>query len=206
MDVTGAVINYLKADPRLYAALVSGLTAVTDFGTTAPSTTTITMVTDQTMLYPVGSVIGVTVAGVLKFGTVKTITSSLLTLTEAILTTGAGAITTLGYARVYRADFPSFQQLPAVMVTKVDDLRGNHSSTTKYSAARVQVTSYAKTDSAADEVSELVADALDTLVNTNIAGLRIISCFDAGTVPDSSPKTPLYIYHRDFRITYSVRL
>jgi hypothetical protein len=108
--------------------------------------------------------------------------------------------------RVYRADFPSFQQLPAVKVEKIDDLRGGHSSHTKYSTARVQVTSYAKTDAEADSVNELVGDALDCIQNTVTGRLYLISCRDAGVVPDSNPKVPIYVYHRDFTVMYSVRI
>jgi len=105
--------------------------------------------------------------------------------------------------RVVNAPFPQF---PSVVVQKVDDLRGDHTSTGRYSTARIQCSSFAKTDSEADEVSELIADALDATVNTVIGGLYIVSCFDAGVVPDNDPKVPLYVYHRDFRIMYSVRI
>lgn len=108
--------------------------------------------------------------------------------------------------RISRATNSPFPKLPSVVVSKIDDVRGNHSSTSRYSIARVQCSCYANTDTEADEVSELVADALDATVNTVIGGLYIISCFDAGTVPDSNPKTSVYVYNRDFRVAYSVRI
>ena len=112
----------------------------------------------------------------------------------------------LGTVRVSRAINTPFTQLPAIVVSKIDDKRGNHSSTSRYSTARIQVSCAAKTDTEADEVSEMVADRLDGKVNTVMGGMDIISCFDAGMRSDDNPKIPLYLKHRDFMVKYSVRI
>jgi hypothetical protein len=113
--------------------------------------------------------------------------------------------------RVDRVINSPFPQLPSIVVAKVDDVRSAGSSTGRYSTARIQCSSYAKTDSEAAEVSELIADALDRLKNmvigtTSTDYALIVGIEDAGTVPDSQPKVPLYVYHRDFLVEYNIKL
>jgi hypothetical protein len=113
--------------------------------------------------------------------------------------------------RVFREITSNFPGLPCIVVAKIDDLRSPGSSTGRYSVARIQCSSYATTDAAADELSELIADALDrtknTMTGTVLAdAVQVIGIDDAGTVPDSDPKIPVYIYHRDFIIEYSIKL
>lgn len=116
-------------------------------------------------------------------------------------------ITAKAETRITQAVTTNFPQLPAIVVSKVSDIRDTHSSTANYSTARIQCTSYAKTDAEADELSELIADCLDTLTNTIInSRVKIVECFDAGMVPGNNPKIPIYVYHRDFRIVYQVKL
>ena len=116
-------------------------------------------------------------------------------------------ITAKAETRITQAVTTNFPQLPGIVVSKVSDIRDTHSSTANYSTARIQCTSYAKTDAEADELSELIADCLDTLTNTIInSRVKIVECFDAGMVPDNNPKIPIYVYHRDFRIVYQVKL
>ena len=80
--------------PAGLATTWKGLTATTDYNTTPASTSTITMVTDQTgdILpgYPLKYVIG----GITYYGRVKTITSNLLTVQGAPL---SGTITSLSW-------------------------------------------------------------------------------------------------------------
>jgi hypothetical protein len=108
--------------------------------------------------------------------------------------------------RVFREITSNFPGMPCIVVAKIDDLRTAGSSTGRYSVARIQCSSYATTDAAADELSELVADALDRIKNTVIGTVSVIGIDDAGSVPDSDPKIPVYIYHRDFMVEYSQKL
>ncbi|RPI89195.1 MAG: hypothetical protein EHM40_21255 [Chloroflexi bacterium] len=108
---------------------------------------------------------------------------------------------------IYRVgEIPSFPQFPVIEISKVDNLRGDHTSTSKNSTTRIQCTITAKNDPDADGLTELVGHRLDCKTNTAIGTAYIIQSFDAGVTSDHSPKIPLYVYHRDFRIMYSVRI
>lgn len=76
----------------------SSLTASTDFSTTAASTSTITMVTDQTANISPGMAIKFTLSGTVYYAICSAITSSLLTISGAPLTTTASALTALSYS------------------------------------------------------------------------------------------------------------
>ncbi len=75
------------------------LTATTDFSMTAPTTSTITMVTDQTANIKVGMPLRYTISSVVYYGLCSAITSNLLTIEGAPLTTGAGDLTALAYGQ-----------------------------------------------------------------------------------------------------------
>jgi len=112
--------------------------------------------------------------------------------------------------RVFRELIGNFPGLPCIVVSKVDDVRDIGSSTGRYSTARVQCSSYASTDAAADELSELVADALDRQRNTTFGTtaadyVQIVGVNDAGSVSDSNAKILAQIYHRDFVIEYLIK-
>jgi len=76
------------------------LTATTDFATTAPSTSTITMNADKTATVKAGHALKWKSSGTLYYGQVVSITASLLTVrgTAQGLTTSAGALTELYYS------------------------------------------------------------------------------------------------------------
>ena len=74
------------------------LVATTNFSTTAASTSTITMVIDQTTNILVGYAIKFTLSGVVYYAQVTAITASLMTIRGAPLTTGAGNLTALSYS------------------------------------------------------------------------------------------------------------
>lgn len=76
---------------------LTALTLSTDFSGTAPSTSTITMLTDQTANIAVGAQVRVQYASTYHFTTVQAITSGLLTLTESTLPLTAGAIQAVAY-------------------------------------------------------------------------------------------------------------
>lgn len=78
----------------------TGLVSATDFSTTAASTSTITMVTDQTTIIRAGTPIKFTLSGVDYYAICTAITASLLTIGGAPLTTGAGALTALSYGLI----------------------------------------------------------------------------------------------------------
>ena len=75
----------------------ASLVSVDDFSTTAPSTSTITMVTDRTAEIRVGTPIRFALSGVPFYAICTAITSSLLTIAGAPLTTGAGDLTALSF-------------------------------------------------------------------------------------------------------------
>jgi hypothetical protein len=113
--------------------------------------------------------------------------------------------------RVFREIIGNFPGLPCIVVSKVDDMRTAGTSTGRYSIARIQCSCYASSDAAADELSELVADALDRQRNagfgtTSSDYVMIVGVNDAGTVSDSNPKILAQIYHRDFLVEYNVKL
>jgi hypothetical protein len=73
------------------------LAATTDFATTAPSTSTITMNTDQTANIAIGAPIRYTFNGTVLYGQVTALTSSLMTFRGSAITTGAGLLTALSW-------------------------------------------------------------------------------------------------------------
>ena len=75
----------------------TALTATTDFATTAPGTSTITMNTDQTANIKIGSPIKYTFNGTVLYGQVTALTSSLMTIRGSAITTGAGLLTALSW-------------------------------------------------------------------------------------------------------------
>ena len=103
--------------------------------------------------------------------------------------------------RVYRAKLPKKPTLPAIVVTKVDDIRPND-TIEAYGRARIQVTALASSDGLTDNISGLVADALNSVVNTYLTGVIIVSIEDAGAVSDNNPDADTWMYHRDFMVNY----
>ena len=110
--------------------------------------------------------------------------------------------------RVYRKNLPANPTFPAIAVSKVDDIRDSDSNTGRSGHVRIQCTSFSKIgDGEADNLSELIGDALHGTVNTFLTAgtdkVYVIGIEDAGVVPDVNTEIPLYLYHRDFRILYS---
>lgn len=85
------------------------MTATTDFATTAPSTSTVTMNTNQTGNIPVGTFIKYVYNGVTYRGIITALTSSLLTFAGPVIATGAGLLTALSYYN------PSIQVDPIII-------------------------------------------------------------------------------------------
>lgn len=111
-DIPGAlavcILEYNLANTRwelLNPAVSAGgtskwtaLVATTDFSTTAASTSTITMATDQTANILVGYAIKFTLSAVVYYAQVTALSASLMTIRGAPLTTGAGDLTALSYS------------------------------------------------------------------------------------------------------------
>jgi len=76
------------------------LVGSTDFATTAVSTSTVTMVTDQTATIKVGMALKFTLSGTTYYAICTAITSSLLTIAGPPLTTTASALTALSYGLI----------------------------------------------------------------------------------------------------------
>ena len=103
--------------------------------------------------------------------------------------------------RVYRAELPIAPTFPAIVVSKVDDIRPNDTDE-PYGRARIQVTMFASSDGLADDISGLVADALNQVVNTYLTSVIIVAIEDAGTYCDHNPDASIWMYHRDFMVNY----
>lgn len=114
------------------------------------------------------------------------------------------AVAAVVSTRVYRAILPTNPTFPAITVSRVDNKRLIECHAGGRNAmSRIQVSSWASSDGVADNLSELVADSLNRVTSANLSpGVWIVSIFDAGTVPDSNPDIPVYIYHRDFLVKY----
>jgi hypothetical protein len=111
------------------------------------------------------------------------------------------AISTAVSTRVYRAELPITPTLPAIVVSKIDDIRPNNTSE-PYGNSRIQVTVFASSDGLADDTSGKVADALNQVVNTMLTGVIIVNIEDAGTFSDNNPDAGIWMYHRDFMVNY----
>lgn len=87
----------------LYKTITSdgwiALTATTDFSTTAASTSTATMNTDQTANIAVGYELRYTTGGTVRYGVVDAIAANLLTIGGYPFTAGAGNLTALAYRK-----------------------------------------------------------------------------------------------------------
>ena len=112
-------------------------------------------------------------------------------------TTVAGKVST----RVYRAELPISPTLPAIVVSKVDDVRPNDTCS-PYGRSRIQVTIFATSDGLADDISGMVADSLNQVVNTYLTTVGIVGIEDAGTRSDNNPDAGIWMYHRDFMVNY----
>jgi hypothetical protein len=64
------------------------------------------------------------------------------------------------------------------------------------------VTVLAASDGVTDNISGLVADALNSVVNTYLTGVIIVAIEDAGAVTDNNPDADTWMYHRDFMVNY----
>lgn len=115
------------------------------------------------------------------------------------------AIAAIVSTRVYRATLPKNPTFPAIVVAKIDNSRPNDTTTGRYARSRIQCTTFAASDGAADNLSELIADNLNGLTNTYLSspGIYVVSIFDEGTVPDNNPEIGLWTYHRDFQVDYA---
>lgn len=154
----------------------TALTSTTDFSTTAASTSTITMNTDQRTNIKPGYAIRFTLSGTTYYAICTAITSSLLTIAGAPLTTGAGALTALAYANesklmVMKIDVPGYYEDASDSALVLHDL--NTSILWRYPAAyAVAFRVWSKIHDTASAGSVQVYINGATLCTTS-AGLRI---------------------------------
>lgn len=108
--------------------------------------------------------------------------------------------------RIYRyGSVPSNPTLPYIIVSRVSGIRTNdgHTGMCRYQKTRIQCSTFASTDQIADNLSELIADSLNTVTSTSLSpGVYVIDIYDAGTVPDNNPAVPVFMYHRDFIVRH----
>ena len=103
--------------------------------------------------------------------------------------------------RVYRATLPVGPTLPAIVVSKIDDIRPND-TWMPYGRSRIQITAFSTSDGQADDLSGMVADSLNITINTILNGINIVAIEDAGTFSDNNPDAGIWMYHRDFMVNY----
>ena len=103
--------------------------------------------------------------------------------------------------RIYRAELPIGPTLPAIVVSKIDDIRPNETFE-PYGRSRIQTTVFATSDGAADNLSGMIVDSLNQVVNTYLTGVIIVAIEDAGTFSDNNPDAGIWMYHRDFMVNY----
>jgi len=103
--------------------------------------------------------------------------------------------------RVYRAQLPIAPTFPAIVVSKIDDVRPNDTDQ-PYARARIQVTTFASSDGLADDICGVVADALNQVVNTYLTSVIIVAIEDVGAYTDHNPDASIWMYHRDFMVNY----
>jgi len=112
-------------------------------------------------------------------------------------------------ARVHRSQLPKYPTFPAITVTRIDKIRDTDTSMGRYAHARIQCTTWATSDGAAENLAELVADSLHRTINTILTAgsgtVYVVSMKDAGGIPDMDMEIPLYMEHRDFLIMYSYK-
>ena len=104
-------------------------------------------------------------------------------------------------SRVYRAELPGDPTLPAIVVSKIDDIRPND-TLEPYGRSRIQITAFTTSDGAADDLSGTIADSLNQVVNTMLTNVVIVAIEDAGTFSDNNPDAGIWMYHRDFMVNY----
>jgi hypothetical protein len=118
------------------------------------------------------------------------------------------AVSALVGTRVYRATLPPDYSVstsgPAIAVVRVDKIQDEPTNSSKYATARIQCTTFATSDHAAENLSDLILAALEDKQNTLIEGVAISDIEDAGSVPDNSDGLTLGVYrdNHDFRIQY----
>jgi hypothetical protein len=119
-------------------------------------------------------------------------------------------ITTLTGTRIYRsADIPTTPQKPFIAAEWVDRVPEPPTSSSTYTVARIQVTTFESSSAKAAILSDLIGDALmqDSNLITPISGVEISDIEDRGAVPDNSDgqTTGTYRDNHDFMITYRLR-
>jgi hypothetical protein len=131
----------------------------------------------------------------------KDITLAMITILKA-----NAAVAAVVGARVYRT-IPTDAVKPFIAVARIDKMPETPTSSATYAMGRVQCTAFASTDAAAENLSELIGNAMEGQQDTVISGVPIVEIEDAGAVPDNSdgPTLGTYRDNHDFKITYQLR-
>lgn len=121
---------------------------------------------------------------------------------------GLADITALTSTRVYlTGSVPTTPTYPYLLVNApISDNEEGSTNTTDNSAARVQVSVFAKTDPAAEALSQLLKKKVpcnDVILPSGTDFMRITRIENAGATPDENTEAKVYMRHRDFRITYA---
>jgi hypothetical protein len=132
---------------------------------------------------------------------VKNVTLAVQTLLKA-----NAAIAAVVGTRVYRTLDP-IPTKPFIAVARVDKVPEDPTSSATYSVARIQCTSFAATDVQAEEISDLISDAVQGVQDTVISGVYIVGIEDGAAIPDNSdgPTTGVWRDNHDLKITYQLR-
>lgn len=129
-----------------------------------------------------------------------------VTLAVQSLLKANAAIAGLVSTRVYRT-IPATPTKPFIAVVRIDKVPEAPTSSSTYSMARIQCTSFAATDVQAEEISDLISEAVKDVQDVVISGVYIVEIEDGAAVPDNSDgqTTGTYRDNHDLKITYRLR-
>jgi hypothetical protein len=127
-----------------------------------------------------------------------------VTLAVETLLLADSAVSAKVGTRIYRAELPPNPQFPLIKVLRIDKVPEPKTSSSKYAVARIQCSTAAETDTAAEEISDLIGDALGDVQDQLVSGVLIVEIEDQIAVPDNSDGKELKKFwdNHDFKITY----
>lgn len=148
----------------------SQLIATTDFSTTAASTSTITMVTDETANIRPGMAIKFKLSGTIYYAICTAIAADLLTIAGAPLTTDAGALTELYYSSMHGQVIQVPILIPGYFADTSDTalLSNDNLQYLRWNQSKAYLVLLSATQKVADSGSE-------NTVNCSIAGSNVFS-------------------------------
>jgi hypothetical protein len=129
-----------------------------------------------------------------------------VTLAVQSLLKANAAIAAVVGVRVYRT-LPTNPTNPFIAVARIDKVPEESTSSSTYSVARIQCTSFAATDVQAEEISDLISEAVKDVQDTVISGVYIVGIEDGAAIPDNSDGQTAGVWrdNHDLKITYQLR-